>query len=91
MNVGATEVRDVGGDGTSFLDRERAVLGDEADQFATAQDHLATTVEDAGDDDLLGGLGAADGADEILGFESSFPTIDTSNDVRADSDIYPAL
>lgn len=84
MNIGTTEVRDVVGDGTSFLERERAVLGDEADQFATPGDHLATTVEDAGDDDLLGGAGATDGADEISGFESSFPAIDTSNDVRAD-------
>lgn len=41
------------------------------------------TVEDGGDDfDLLGGGGAANvGSQEIQGFESSFPAIDTTNDV----------
>lgn len=61
------------------------MLGDDATQFATPQDNLATTVEDAGEDDLLGGGGEAyhdDAADEITGFESSFPAIDTTNTVR---------
>jgi len=40
------------------------------------------TVEDAGDDDLLGGGAVqASGAEDIAGFESSFPAIDTRNDV----------
>lgn len=44
---------------------------------------MATTVEDA-DDDLLGGGGGGglDGAEEMSGFESSFPAIDTTNEVR---------
>ena len=72
-------------DGSSFLDRERAALGDDAAQFATPGDNIAT-VEDAGDDDLLGGGGdfvQADGVSQqdISGFESSFPAIDTSNEV----------
>lgn len=71
-------------DGDDFLSRERALLGDDADQFASANDKLAT-VED-GDDDLLGGGGtefqANVGGEEIMGFESSFPAIDTTNDVR---------
>jgi len=70
--------------GASFLDRERAALGDDANQFASAQDNIAT-VEDA-DDDLLGGGGgdyqANMGGEEMSGFESSFPAIDTSNEVR---------
>jgi len=66
-----------------FLTRERAALGDDAAQFATPNDHQAATVED-GDDDLLGGgddYGTAlAGAEEITGFESSFPAIDVSNE-----------
>jgi len=87
FETGSTEIRDLpagGGDGTSFLERERAALGDDADQFATPHDRLAT-VEDAGDDDLLAGGGAeyqAEGGEDITGFESSFPAIDTTNDVR---------
>jgi hypothetical protein len=65
-----------------FLSRERAFLGDDADLFASSNDKLAT-VED--DDDLLGGstsFQANVGGEEISGFESSFPAIDTSNEVR---------
>jgi hypothetical protein len=73
-----------GGEGSSFLDRERAALGEDAAQFASPHDtKLSTTVEDAGDDDLLGG-GNDDfhDAGEMMGFESSFPEIDSTNDVR---------
>ncbi|KAF2834959.1 hypothetical protein M501DRAFT_999767 [Patellaria atrata CBS 101060] len=66
-----------------FLARERAALGDEANQFTTAADRLATTVEDAGDDDLLGDGLADVGGQELGGFESSFPAIDTSNEHMA--------
>jgi hypothetical protein len=65
----------------NFLSRERALLGDDADLFASSNDKLAT-VED--DDDLLGGstsFQANVGGEEISGFESSFPAIDTSNEV----------
>lgn len=69
-------------DGDNFLDRERALLGDDAAQFASENDKLAT-VED-GDDDLLGGdtsFQANTGSQEMEGFESSFPAIDTTNEV----------
>ncbi|KAL8940281.1 MAG: hypothetical protein Q9216_002893 [Gyalolechia sp. 2 TL-2023] len=69
-------------DGDDFLTRERALLGDDADQFASTNNN-ASTVED-GDDDLLGGGGNYDGgqegAEEISEFESSFPAMDTRND-----------
>lgn len=64
---------------SDFLARERALLGDDADQFATPADNAAT----AGDDDLLGGGEShqAPADHEMGGFESSFPAIDTSNEV----------
>lgn len=58
-----------------FLSREKALLGDDADQFTTGND-AAAFVED-GDDDLLGG----GGGEEITEFESSFPDINTRNEV----------
>ncbi|KAL9112540.1 MAG: hypothetical protein Q9227_003111 [Pyrenula ochraceoflavens] len=70
-----------GGDGSSFLDRERAALGEDANQFATAGDNAAT-VEDGGDD-LLGEdstFTQPAGGEEISTFESSFPAVDTTND-----------
>ena len=74
--------------GGSFLDRERAALGDDADLFASGNEQTAT-VED-GDNDLLGGdfsevqqPSAGADADELDGFESSFPAIDTRNEVRS--------
>jgi len=57
-----------------FLSREKALLGDDANQFATGNDNAAF-VED-GDDDLLGG----GGGEEVTEFESSFPAIDTRNE-----------
>ena len=84
-------------DTSDFLSRERALLGDDADQFATPNDNAAT-VEDAGDDDeddLLGGGddgggfgqqqqtgGGGGGGSDMAEFESSFPAIDASNEVR---------
>ncbi|KAH0034853.1 clathrin light chain, partial [Aureobasidium melanogenum] len=63
---------------SDFLARERALLGDDADQFATPADNAAT----ADDDDLLGGGQSyqAPADHEMGGFESSFPAIDTSNE-----------
>ena len=63
-------------------------MGEDADQFAAPGDNSAT-VEDAAEDDLLGGGGsnfpALDGgADEMSGFESSFPAIDTTNEVSTE-------
>ncbi|KAE9964383.1 hypothetical protein BLS_008395 [Venturia inaequalis] len=74
-------------DAASFLERERAALGEDADLFTSANDNLAT-VEDAGEDDLLGGGGnnnflSNGNDDDLSGFESSFPAIDTTNDVGA--------
>jgi len=59
------------------------MLGDDADQFASENDRAAT-VED-GDDDLLGGdyKDANHGSQEMSGFETSFPAIDTTNDVSS--------
>ncbi|KAK3327937.1 clathrin light chain [Cercophora scortea] len=72
-----TNVKDtsVGPSATNFLEREKALLGDDAHQFAT--------VEDAGfdddDDDLLGGgLGPTSGGSAA--FESQFPDISSSNE-----------
>ncbi len=66
-----------------FLARERAMLGDDANLFSTSSDNAAT-VED-GDDDLLGGSdshgGGQGGGEEIDEFESSFPAMDTRNEV----------
>ena len=87
--TGDTDVR---GEGTSgdFLERERAALGEDADFFSTNDAAQTARVEDGDDDgDLLGGGGDDFGApatqsafkdDEIDGFESSFPAIDTRND-----------
>ncbi|CAG8980071.1 hypothetical protein HYALB_00013601 [Hymenoscyphus albidus] len=58
--------------GDDFLSREKALLGDDANQFSNA-----AFVED-GDDDLLGGGGG--GGNEEIEFESSFPAIDTQNE-----------
>ena len=97
--AGQTEARgdaadfDIGGgdnDASNFLDRERALLGDDADQFASENDRAAT-VED-GDDDLLGGdfSQANVGGQEMSGFESSFPAIDTTNDVSTPASLAKA-
>jgi hypothetical protein len=80
--LGQTDIRadPASTDASSFLDRERALLGDDAAQFATPHDLKATTVEEADEDDLLGGGHYDSGADTIQ-FESSFPDIDTTNEV----------
>ncbi|KAI9755671.1 MAG: hypothetical protein M1815_004775 [Lichina confinis] len=63
-----------------FLAREKAALGDDADLFASAGDQQNTvaTVQDADEDDLLGGSGAHD-TDGVSEFQSSFPAIDAGN------------
>ncbi|KAG2414996.1 hypothetical protein HFD88_006186 [Aspergillus terreus] len=85
FSAGQTEVADTNGaaDESDFLARERAVLGDDADQFATAQDHVATSENVDTGDDLLGGAEDAPAAvshEEMSGFESSFPAIETQNE-----------
>ncbi|KAK4502359.1 hypothetical protein PRZ48_005784 [Zasmidium cellare] len=73
-------------DTSDFLARERAALGEDADQFAISDDKAAT-VADAGDDDLLGGGGPTNGntagGDMMGDFESSFPAVDTTNEAVA--------
>jgi len=59
--------------GDDFLTREKALLGDDADFFASGNDSAAF-VDD--DNDLLGG----EGGEEVTEFESSFPAIDTQNE-----------
>ncbi|KAK3940798.1 clathrin light chain [Diplogelasinospora grovesii] len=70
-----TEIQDASGTSPvgNFLEREKAILGDDANQFAT--------VEDAGfddDDDLLGGGGGASSGNAA--FESQFPDITSTNE-----------
>lgn len=88
---------------SDFLARERAALGEDAQQFTTSEDNAAT-VEDGDDDDddlLGGGMGAPSapannnngdfgdfGGDDVGDFESSFPAVDTQNSaVGADGSI----
>ena len=73
---------------SDFLARERAALGEDANQFSTTGDNNNATVEDD-DNDLLGGgddslpAAAPSGGDmgDLGDFESSFPSIDTQNEV----------
>ncbi|EHY57997.1 Clathrin light chain [Exophiala dermatitidis] len=91
IDAGETDIRpDPAAQGGSLEERERALLGEDAELFASTQPGAAT-VED-GDGDLLGGddgdfisAPAADSAvgagnDDLNEFESSFPAIDTQND-----------
>jgi len=89
VDAGQTEVRgaDASG-GSDFLARERALLGEDADLFSSGNDTRQTTVEDGdGDDDLLGGdfssgpQHAPVAHDDFDTFESSFPAVDSTNDV----------
>jgi hypothetical protein len=79
---------------SDFLARERAALGDDAAQFATPGDNVATVADveddDDDDDDLLGGGGGQTNGNtggeemDMMGdFETSFPAVDTSNDAVA--------
>jgi hypothetical protein len=82
--------------GGNFLERERAALGEDADLFASNDAPKQTATVEDDDDDLLGGGGndnfsapsgptgaGQEPADDFDGFESSFPAIDTRNDVRS--------
>ncbi|KAL6244705.1 Clathrin light chain [Rhinocladiella similis] len=89
IDAGETDVRPDSAAQGSFLERERALLGEDADLFAANDRPSAATVED-GDDDFLGGgdgdfisapAQPSSGAqDDLNAFESSFPEIDTRND-----------
>lgn len=76
---------------SDFLARERAALGEDAQQFSTSADNTATVADvDDDDDDLLGGGGGGMGGEEPMSmnngamgdmsdFESSFPAVETGN------------
>ncbi|KAL2162775.1 hypothetical protein VTH06DRAFT_6611 [Thermothelomyces fergusii] len=77
-----TDIRDTSDapSAANFLEREKAILGEDANQFATVED----AGFDDGDNDLLGGGGASG---DVLGspghdaaFESQFPDITGSNE-----------
>ncbi|KAJ5383424.1 Clathrin light chain [Penicillium concentricum] len=77
FSEGQTEVADVQSTtDDDFLARERAALGEDADQFATSQDHVAGG-QNVGTDDLLGA--GDEPVEEIGQFESSFPSVATQN------------
>ncbi|KEF60082.1 uncharacterized protein A1O9_04932 [Exophiala aquamarina CBS 119918] len=89
IDAGETDVRPGSNAQGSFLERERALLGEDADLFAANDKPGAATVEDGDDDDLLGGgddfVSAPRGSggaaqNDLDSFESSFPAIDTRND-----------
>lgn len=69
-------------DTDDFLARERAALGDDANQFATPQDQAAVAENVDTGNDLLGGAESTPGQqaapEEVAGFESSFPAVDTN-------------
>jgi len=60
-----------------FLTREKALLGEDANQFATNNDSVAFV--DSGDD-LLGGGGDNE---EITEFQSSYPSLESRNEAVA--------
>lgn len=76
-----TDIKDTGVEPSAddFLAREKALLGDDADQFATSDDAVAFGT---GDDDLLGGGGSANVISEESTFESQFPDLANQNEVR---------
>lgn len=76
-----TDIKDSGASPSAddFLAREKALLGEDANQFATADDSAAFN---AGDDDLLGGGGSGNVISEESTFESQFPDLANQNDVR---------
>lgn len=92
--AGDAEVHASGGGGGDFLERERAALGEDADLFSSndAPKQSATVEDGDADDDLLGGgddfsapQQSSSKNDDFDGFESSFPAIDTQNDVQIPS------
>lgn len=76
LPVAQTDVANPSADPSTddFLAREKAILGDDADNFATADDDAL--FQTGGDDDLLGG------GDETAQFESQFPDLSGPNEVR---------
>ncbi|KAK4127482.1 hypothetical protein N657DRAFT_641485 [Parathielavia appendiculata] len=75
-----TDVRDTSDvpSASNFLEREKAILGDDANQFATVED----AGFDDGTDDLLGGGGVSSPGGNVA-FESQFPDITSQNEAVA--------
>jgi Clathrin light chain len=75
VSLAQTELRDATGEPSAddFLAREKAILGDDANQFATSDDAAAFP----DDNDLLGGTGPV----ASTSFESQFPDISSANEV----------
>lgn len=67
-----------------FLSRERELLGDNAAEFATSSDNMASATVDDGIDDFFigGGNQHSSSGKEFSAFESSFPNIEA---VREDT------
>lgn len=62
-----------------FLSRERELLGENAAEFVTPNDTLASTTVDDGIDDFFIGGGnqqSSSSGKEFLAFERTFPSID---------------
>lgn len=68
-----TDLNDAEPSTDDFLAREKAILGEDASKFATAEDGF-----DDDDGDLLGGGGGGSNAQ----FEQQFPDISSTNEVR---------
>ncbi|ELR08913.1 hypothetical protein VC83_05855 [Pseudogymnoascus destructans] len=62
--------------GDDFLSRERAVLGEDATQFASKNDKAAF-VDDDDEDDLLGG--GNNGGEEVTEFQNNYPDVNTAD------------
>jgi len=78
--VAQTDIKDASDSpsASNFLEREKAVLGDDANQFATVED----AGFDDGDDDLLGGGGGGvSSPGNNAAFETQFPDITSPNEV----------
>ena len=82
IDAGDSEIRGEDTTQGSFLERERAALGDDADLFASGND-IAPTVEDVDEDLLRGDTPNAPpaGGQDLDDFESSFPAISNQNEV----------
>ncbi|KAI9679580.1 MAG: hypothetical protein M1829_001541 [Trizodia sp. TS-e1964] len=70
-----------------FLSREKAALGDDANQFSSMNDIYQPTVAEDEDEDLLGGGPALSGAafhgSDNHGFDTAFPAISGQNELVA--------
>jgi len=71
-------------DSDDFLSRERAALGEDANQFSTPENNVPSLSVQNGYDDLLGddeSLRVNGHNEEMNQFQSSFPSIKTRNEV----------